>query len=269
MPKKSTSPTSPVALQPAAAPAVAPKTVSKTATRAAPKAARKVAASAAAPAPPAKVLAAAKPAARKSAGRPRAAEVEARLDDLKMVAGKLFLTNGYGHVSLEMIAREARVAVRTIYVKFGGKNGLLAALLQDKRTEYFATMDMDKDPRPLKEVLDDFAARFYRMITSPPAVALQRMLAAEATSNPELVETFFVGGPNISRDAISRFLNRPDIRAQLREDLPEAQLPVYLMNCILGDSLSRLLLNPAEGPPAQVALELAQRMELFYRSVLR
>lgn len=213
--------------------------------------------------------AAKKAAAPKSAGRPRAAEVEARLDELKQVAGQLFLHKGYGHVSLEMIAREARVAVRTIYVKFGGKSGLLAAVLKDKRQRFFADMDLEKDPRPFKDVLNDFAVRFHTMITSPAATSMLRMLSAEAASNPELVETFFAEGPTISRGAIARFLGRPDVRAQLRDDLPFEQLPVHLINCILGDQMTRMLLNPDEGTPEQRATALAQRMELFYRSVLR
>ncbi len=205
----------------------------------------------------------------KSAGRPRAGEVEARADELMQVAGQLFLAKGYSKVSLEMIAREARVAVRTIYVKFGGKSGLLGAVLLDKRQQYFSSMDMESDPRPLKEVLNDFAVRFHGMITSPEAVALQRMMAGEACSNAELIQTFFEKGPDITRATIARYLQRPDIRAQLRDGLPEAQLPVFLTNCILGDVLSRLLLGPPKETAEQRANALAQRMDLFYRAVLR
>jgi TetR/AcrR family transcriptional repressor of mexJK operon len=219
--------------------------------------------------PMSKTTVAAKKVPSKSAGRPRAADVEARLNDLKQTAGRLFLENGYGNVSLEMIAREARVAVRTIYIKFGGKNGLLSALLQDKRAQFFADMDMDRDQRPLREVLDDFATRLYSLLTSPEATALQRMLAAEARADPQMVETFFALGPNVTRDAIARFLKRPDVRAQLRDDLPEDQLPVHLTNCVLGDQLSRVLRGQQEGTPAQCAKARRQRMELFYRSVLR
>jgi TetR/AcrR family transcriptional repressor of mexJK operon len=205
----------------------------------------------------------------KGAGRPRAAEVEARLRDLKQTAGRLFLEKGYGHVSLEMIAREARVAVRTIYIKFGGKNGLLSAILQDKRAQFFADMDMDRDPRPIREVLNDFTDRLYGLLTSPEALALQRMLAAEARGNPQMVDTFYAMGPNVTRDAIARFLQRPDVRAQLRDDLPIEQLPVHLINCVLGDQLSRVLRGQPEGTPEQCAVARRQRMELFYRSVLR
>lgn len=218
---------------------------------------------------PRKRPAAAKKVACKGAGRPRADEVEARLENLKHTAGRLFLDKGFGSVSLEMIAREARVAVRTIYIKFGGKNGLLSALLQDKRAQFFTGIDLDKDQRPIREVLDDFSARLYSLLTSPEAMALQRMLAAEARGNPEVVETFFAMGPNVTRDAIARFLKRPDVRAQLLDDLPEDQLPVHLINCVLGDQLSRVLRGQQEGTPEQCTEARLKRMALFYRSVLR
>ena len=64
----------------------------------------------------------------KAAGRPRAADKEARHLALLHTAKRLFLEKGYSKVSLEMIAREAHVAVRTIYVKFGGKAGLLSLI---------------------------------------------------------------------------------------------------------------------------------------------
>ncbi|WP_077036338.1 TetR/AcrR family transcriptional regulator [Pelomonas sp. KK5] len=221
------------------------------------------------PSKPAAAKKAARKPARKSAGRPRADEVEARVDELATIAGQLFLKKGYGNVSLEMIAREARVAVRTIYVKFGGKAGLLGAVLMKKRQQYFADLDMMQDQRPLKVALSDFATRLHDMIMSREAVALQRMLAAEACSNPEFIQTFFELGPNRTRQAIADYLARPDIRAQMREGLPEAELPVFLINCVLGDQMTRMLLNPPDPSPAARAKALAQRLELFYLAVLR
>ncbi len=205
----------------------------------------------------------------KGAGRPRAEEVQARTEDLKRTAARLLLEKGYANVSLEMIAREARVAVRTIYIKFGGKIGILKALMQEKREQLFDSIDMGQDPRPLQEVLNDFATRLYNLLTSPDAVGLQRMLAAEARSNTELIDTFFAMGPDVSRQAIAQFLQRPEVRAQLRDDLPFEQLPVLLINAVLGDQLSRVLRDKQEGTPEECARALSQRMAMFYRSVLR
>jgi len=71
-----------------------------------------------------------------AAGRPRAADLEARMQNLVATAARLFSEKGYTKVSLEMIAREAHVAVRTIYVKFGGKTGLFNAVLTSGRARF-------------------------------------------------------------------------------------------------------------------------------------
>jgi TetR/AcrR family transcriptional repressor of mexJK operon len=73
----------------------------------------------------------------------------------------------------------------------------------------------------------------------------------------------------VTREAIARYLQRPEVRAQLRDDLPMAQLPVFLINCIVGDQLSRVLRDYNEGTPEQCAKALQERLALFYRGVLR
>ncbi|WP_026354105.1 TetR/AcrR family transcriptional regulator [Massilia niastensis] len=205
----------------------------------------------------------------KTAGRPKASEVEARTQELVHVAGRLFLKHGYTRVSLESIAREARVAVRTIYVKFGGKAGLLKAVLASQRERFFADRNMDTDPRPLRQIVDDFALEFHIMLCAPDAVAMQRVVIAESGSDPELAETFYEGGPRLTRDMLARFFARPDIRAQLRDDLALELLPSHLITCISGDPILRFLFADADPDGEQARRLLAQRMELFYHSVLR
>src|SRR6476469_2481319 len=105
----------------------------------------------------------------KAAGRPRACDLEARHHNLIHTAGQLFLQHGYGKVSLEMIAREAHVAVRTIYVKFGGKAGLFGAVLAANRDRFLTPHQLETDPRPFREVIRDFSEHFLDMITRPEA----------------------------------------------------------------------------------------------------
>jgi AcrR family transcriptional regulator len=208
------------------------------------------------------------PSAGKCAGRPRSSEREARMHDLIQTAGHLFLKHGYRNVSLEMLAREAHVAVRTIYVKFGGKAGLLNAVLVANRERFFNTQDMEKDQRPLKQIVSDFAAHFLDLVTMPEALSMARMVIADAPGNEELAQTFFEAGPKQTRDMLMRFFTRPDIRAQLRDDVNLDLLPVYLLNCVSGDQYSKLLFGPTPAPRAQVLRELEERLDLFYRSVL-
>jgi AcrR family transcriptional regulator len=205
----------------------------------------------------------------KCAGRPRSSEREARLHDLIHTAAELFLKHGYRNVSLEMLAREAHVAVRTIYVKFGGKAGLLNAVLVANRERYFNTHDMERDQRTLKEIVDDFASHFLDLVSMPEALNMTRMVIADAPGNVELAQTFFDAGPKQTRAILQRFFSRPDIRTQLRDDIDMEFVPVHLLNCINGDPYARLLFEQAPVPRAQQQRELQQRLDLFYHSVLK
>lgn len=208
------------------------------------------------------------PHAAKHAGRPKACEIEARMNELIDRAAALFLKHGYTKVSLEAIAREAHVAVRTIYVKFGGKAGLLNAVIESRRDRFFRVRDMETDPRPFKEVIGDFARHFQMLLWSPEVISMQRVVIAEASSNPDLAQAFHDGGPKPTRDMLQRYFERPEVRAQMRDDVPVASLPNFLLNCIAGDPVARFM-PPALQSKEEVQRALDERMALFYRSVLR
>jgi TetR/AcrR family transcriptional repressor of mexJK operon len=204
----------------------------------------------------------------KAAGRPKANQVEARTQELLQTAGALFLKNGYTKTSLESIARAAHVAVRTIYVKFGGKAGLLRAVLAAKRDSFFHSQPMQTDTRPLKEIVDDFARNMYELLTSEEAIEMQRVVMAEAPTNPELAEAFWNGGPRLTREMLASFFARPDIQAQMRPDVPVDLLPGHLMACIHGDQLCRFVFPQQKSTRKEALSELDRRLALFYRSVL-
>ena len=207
----------------------------------------------------------------KAAGRPRAADKEARLQALLHTATRLFLEKGYSKVSLEMIARAAHVEVRTIYVNFGGKAGLLNAVITNGRAHFFAGMsDMQADPRPFREVMDDFALRFLELVSTPAFVSLHRMVVAEARTTPELAETFYQAGPLRTREQLARFFSRADIRAQLRPELSDETLAVHLLTCIMGDTMVRMLFPTDQQPSIdELRARARQGLDLFYRAVLR
>jgi TetR/AcrR family transcriptional repressor of mexJK operon len=207
----------------------------------------------------------------KAAGRPRAADKAARRAALLHTAGQLFLEKGYSKVSLEMIAREAHVAVRTIYVKFGGKAGLLNAIIVNGREHYMSDMEsLETDTRPMEQILSDFAVRFLELVSLPTFISLHRMVVAESRSTPELAETFFKAGPQLTRDELARFFARPEIKAQLRSNLRPELLPVFLINCIMGDYMARLLFPPAEVlSTEELHARAIEGVGLFLRGVCR
>jgi TetR/AcrR family transcriptional repressor of mexJK operon len=186
----------------------------------------------------------------KPAGRPKASELEARAAKLIDTASRLFNQHGYGKVSLETIAREAHVAVRTIYVKYGGKQGLLEAVMVAKRDRFFSLHD------------------FLKMITAPDSMCMQRMVIAEAFENPELAQTFYDAGPRQTRLMLAQFFARPDIAAQMRPNVTPEVATVHLVNCIIGDPLVRFLFDDPATKLADSAAALDVRLELFFNSVL-
>ena len=207
----------------------------------------------------------------KAAGRPRAADKEARREALLNPAGRLFVEKGYSTVRLEMIAREAHVAVHTIYVKFGGKAGLLNAVIADGRARLFGSMEsMETDTRPMEVILSDFSLRFLELVSMPTFCNLHRMVAAEARTTPELAETFYQAGPQRTREELGRFFARPDISAQLRSEVRPEVLPVFFINCIMGDHMARLLFPRDEAPPLdELRARAAEGLDLFLRGVRR
>lgn len=67
------------------------------------------------------------------AGRTPVNRVARRDDTLLDTAMQLFLERGFAQVSIDLIARTAGVAARTIYVHFGDKHGLLSKLIERER----------------------------------------------------------------------------------------------------------------------------------------
>jgi AcrR family transcriptional regulator len=99
------------------------------------------------------------------------------------------VTDGYGATSIETIARQARVSKRTLYQRYPGKPALFGAVLQrlvarlrpsDSATERLFTGGA------LAEILTRVAETLLAAALAPEAVALTRMLLAEAGRFPEL-----------------------------------------------------------------------------------
>lgn len=205
-----------------------------------------------------------------AAGRPRNRDLGAREENLLNTAAALFLERGYSGTSLGLIAREAHVAVRTIYVKFGGKSGLLRALISRGRAHYSAHLtDLLTDTGPLLAALTEFGMSFLALISRPESIALQRMVIAESPSNPELGETFYHAGIGQTYALLAKFFERPEIRAQLRENIDLQQLPALLISCVVGDPMHRFLFTSEPSTDAIIQKALAARLDIFVCGILR
>jgi TetR/AcrR family transcriptional repressor of mexJK operon len=103
------------------------------------------------------------------------------------VAAELFLAQGYGATSIEAIARQARVSKRTFYHRFRDKTAVFAAvvrrIVEGLRPPAGTPL---YEGGSLAEILQRLEKLILRAALTPMALALNRLMIAEAQRFPEL-----------------------------------------------------------------------------------
>jgi TetR/AcrR family transcriptional regulator, mexJK operon transcriptional repressor len=125
-------------------------------------------------------------------GRPTRAEAERRLGTLLDTAMRLFLQHGYEAVSVEEIAKQAGVAKRFIYARYGDKSELfVAAVEQNLLGRMEVTLHaIEPSRRGAEQGLYELGQTLMRMATQPEAVALHRLFVSSAPQFPEVAKRF-------------------------------------------------------------------------------
>lgn len=133
----------------------------------------------------------------------RSEEKRAQIVD---AASRLFVEAGYGAVSMDSIASEASVSKRTVYSHFEDKSALFFAVM-DAHCEAMGGNRVLHDaeggrvyvPEDIAEGLPDdttrtvlvaFCVRFMRILVTPQAVRIFRVILSEAERFPDLAESF-------------------------------------------------------------------------------
>jgi len=142
-------------------------------------------------------------------GRPRKGEEQLSRDRLLDTAVTLFLEHGYGNLSLETIARDARVSMRTVYSQFGGKAGLFGAVIRRCSDQFVACLSegqsLESSP---EDVLVSFARQFLFRITRPDSMRIRAVLIGESLRFPDLAAQYYEQGPQRTLDHLAQFFVR-------------------------------------------------------------
>jgi TetR/AcrR family transcriptional repressor of mexJK operon len=149
------------------------------------------------------------PRVQRRGGRPPRLEAEQIREQILDVAAPLFLTEGYGATSIEEVARRARMSKRTVYSRFRDKAELFGAvvhrLVERLRPPNAAATEQFFEGGSLETILERLARFILRAALSPSALALHRVILAEATRFPELAAA--VNQEGTRREAIHRIAN--------------------------------------------------------------
>ena len=138
---------------------------------------------------------------RSGSGRHPAAVQKQRERDLLDVAKQLFVRDSYHQVSIATIATTVRVATNTIYLRFGGKHGLLRAIVErdledwQRQVETVEEAGVDVQARlealaclMLRRALSEQRARLHADAVVARSPELSALVAPIAARDRELLD---------------------------------------------------------------------------------
>lgn len=181
-------------------------------------------------------------------------------------AQRAFLDNGYAATSMSGIAAELGSSKATLWGYFPSKEELFAAVLDEATREYRQHLaDLLKPSADVRATLVEFARGFLTKLTSPDALRLHRLVAAEVGRTPEVGEIFYRRAPQRTRELLTDFIAEAMAAGQLRDEDPADAARVMTALC-MGGLHQRMLWGQDGGGPDKVATEAERAAEVFLRA---
>lgn len=195
------------------------------------------------------------------AGRPRAAELQERAEALLEVAEQALIELGYERATLTLIARRASVSKKTIYAKYGGKPGLLRAVL-DRIADRNMAADLgllDRD-NPV-EGLYEWARMIMRSTRTRAAHAVTAISMREGLRFPEFRDAMEEARTLRQQAPLRSYLERLQTRGLIRPvDCEEvASMFLWILSQDMVDAVSAGTAEPLTDEEADAkALRVAE-----------
>lgn len=126
-------------------------------------------------------------------------------------ARNVFFAHGYNASTTDMIQREAGVSKSTVYAHFSNKEKLFLAVVE-RECEIFtaAIHDLKFTPGNIVETLQNLGVAYLKVALSERAIALYRVVIAEAPRSPLLGHMFYQSGPSVVKNVVIKYLQDAD-----------------------------------------------------------
>ncbi|WP_242443398.1 TetR/AcrR family transcriptional regulator [Sphingobium sp. LB126] len=183
------------------------------------------------------------------------------------VAARSFLTHGYAATTMSSIAAELGGSKGTLWSYFPSKEALFAAVLDEATTAYRAQLAELLDPcGDLRTTLERLGLNLLQKVTSPTAIALNRLVLSEAARFPEIGAIFHEYGPLHTRRLIAEFLERAMTRGLLRTADPLLSARTYTVLLMSGCHQMLMLGLIPQATQEQIAADVAVALDCFMRT---
>jgi TetR/AcrR family transcriptional regulator, mexJK operon transcriptional repressor len=183
--------------------------------------------------------------ARRRGGRPSRLESAQLSDRILDVATALFLRDGFGATSIEAVAKRARISKRTFYHRFRGKEMLFEAVVRrliERWTPSFEAAGLDAPS--LEEGLRRTGEYMLRVALTPQALALHRVVIAEAQRFPGLARILHELGAAAGIERIAHDLERRIAAGELRPVDARFAAEQFILMIVSGPRRRALGLGP-------------------------
>lgn len=150
------------------------------------------------------------PAARRP-GRPKSEEKAAAIRE---AASLLFMTEGMERTSMDAISQAAGVSKQTVYSHFKSKDDLFRACVASKVQMYGLDESRIDVDAPVDAALHRVGIQLLTLLSDPEVIRMFRLMIAEATGFPKLVQSFHETGPRATANYVARiFANYLQVEA--------------------------------------------------------
>ncbi len=202
-------------------------------------------------------------AALRRGGRPTRRAAALLGEQIIEVATDHFLRHGFGATSIAAVAAACGISKRTFYHRFRDKPDLFRAVVQRLIARWLPPFEAElAEGGALDDALRRIARQTLAAALSPEALALYRMLIAEAPHFPELARILNEQGAASGIERIARLLDGEARAGRLRLDDSRFAAEQFL-NMVLAAPRRRALGIGAPMNPTELAAWIERTVALF------
>jgi len=185
-------------------------------------------------------------------------------------AFRTFARDGYRQATMDVIAAEANVAKHTVYNHFTDKETLFRAVVADLSdqalTRNLAGVELIGDRGDLSAMLTSAGQRLAECYCDERSTALRRLLHAEITTMPDLVDIVRERAADRVTDALAARLARLALAGRLRLDEGPAVAAEQFGALLTGPLDARSRLGGRRIPAAELREVTGNAVRTFLRA---
>ena len=170
-------------------------------------------------------------------------------------AWQLLLERGFAGVTLNDVISQSGGSRTTLYEAFGGKDGLLEAVMTERCVEFSAELQISlKTDLPPRDALTDFGTKLANKIVTEEVARFTQILYSEGQHFLPLIEKFFEIGPDSTRKHLADYLSRQQKLGRIHIDDPDHAAEIFEA-MVIGDWQSRVMKHHPRPPMTDSEIE--------------